>query len=194
MEEETIKPSIQKKGNIHYYFEAKSRFKRVNLICVNARKERVDNQRSFGDVASNLESKLTELENKGFPFAQVKIIDQVEEGNSMTIKYLLDSGNYFFIDKIHIKSESKIHEKTFLTMINLKVGDTYDEAKIRGIEEQLDWQLLKASQQAFEKQVPIFARRGLADCTPARKRRRANFRRRWFHRARPTNRRMRQRR
>ncbi|MBK6526899.1 MAG: hypothetical protein IPG07_15905 [Crocinitomicaceae bacterium] len=53
----------------------------------------------------------------------------------MLLTYQIDSGLFFTIDKITIKSKSKFHEQTILNLTALKVGEPYNESKIRAIDQ-----------------------------------------------------------
>lgn len=131
----SIKDSLVKGSNLHYYLESQHRFKRIELNCVNARKRDMDHDKNIRSMANTLDERITSLENKGFPFSTLRIVKQEEKDDRMYIDYVLDSGEYVYLDKIHIKSESKIHEKTVLNLINIKVSDAYNERKIKDIRE-----------------------------------------------------------
>ena len=73
------------------------------------------------------------MENSGFPFAKIKVVNQNIEGKKLILNYKIDSGEVVIIDKIHIKSEDPFNEKTILNFINLKVGMPYNESKIKAI-------------------------------------------------------------
>ena len=80
-----------------------------------------------------MNDEITDLENAGFPFACIKIDEQIEHKNKLTLNYHIDSGAYFIIDKINIKSKNEFHEKTVLNILGIRAGDPYNEEKIRAI-------------------------------------------------------------
>ena len=129
----TFKDSLIKGQSIHYYLDYRHRFSHIELYCENCPKPKPFSERNFTNTALALNRIITDLENKGFPFARISIKEQSEEKSKMTLH--IDSGAYFHIDKIHIKSTDNIHERTFLTAINSKEGDAYNEGRIRAIEE-----------------------------------------------------------
>lgn len=133
-----LKDSLRKKSTLHLYYNFTHHFKKVKLNCLNCRREDLEAEKNYANAARTLDEKLTELENRGFPFASVKIAQQEEKDETLTLSYVIDSGMYFFIDKIHIKSEDKIHDKTLLTLVNIKEGDHYNERRIRNVREILD--------------------------------------------------------
>ncbi|MBN4077657.1 hypothetical protein JYT25_00750, partial [bacterium AH-315-C20] len=133
-----IQDSTAKGNNIHYRLKASHRFSKIKLNCVNARKEDLDREKNMQSLARNLNDRITGLENKGYPFSSIQIVSQEEDENKLKVNYRIDSGDYVYIDKIHIKSEDKVHEKTLLNLINLKISDAYNEAKIRDVEEILN--------------------------------------------------------
>ena len=134
-----LKDSVNKgKSTTHYYMAAHHRFDKLFLNCLNARKNQTDREKSFLSLSQNLDDLIEDLENSGYPFAQIKIVDQKEENDQLVIEYVIDSADYYYIDKIHVKSEDKIHEKTLLNLLNIKVSDAYNEGKIRDIEDILN--------------------------------------------------------
>ncbi len=125
------KDTVVKKNAIHYYFGFENHFKKVKLIETGGRKDHIVIQKNIPRTISEINDRLINLENNGFPFARIKIIEQIEDDKTLELKYEIDSGDYFIIDKIHIKSKADFHEKTILSIIGLKPGDPYNEEKIR---------------------------------------------------------------
>ncbi|MDA7804177.1 hypothetical protein N8987_06340, partial [Crocinitomix sp.] len=129
------KDTVIKNNNKHFYFEAESQFKKVELVDLDKIKNQFYIERDIYGAVNSINDRLIDLENTGFPFAQVNIVEQEEIENRLILNYKIDSGEFFIIDKINIKSKSDFHEKTVLSMIGLKVGDPYNEGKIRKLEE-----------------------------------------------------------
>ncbi len=125
--------TIIKKNSIHYYFDYQTQFEKVILIQDGQKKRSISIQKNLQLGAKELNDQLVNLENSGFPFAQIWILDQVEKVNRLELTYKIDSGAYFVIDKIHLKSQADFHEKTMLNLIGLKPGEAYNEGKIRSI-------------------------------------------------------------
>ncbi len=125
--------TIYKGNGTHFYFAADSKFDKINLINGDKKKNNSTKNRNYSDLSKSINAQLLFLENNGYPFAQVEITDQQEEDNTLTLTYHIDSGNAYIINKIHIKSEKKIHDKTILNIIGIKPGDIYNEKKIANI-------------------------------------------------------------
>ena len=127
--------STKKNNGTHYYYGYEKKFKNITLVTTSGKRQRTKYSRSkdFYGVVDNLEKVVSHLENNGFPFAQILITDQKEEGDNLELTYKVDSGDYFIIDKIHLKSKDKFHEKTLLNLIGIQVGDKYNENEISNV-------------------------------------------------------------
>ena len=124
----SLQGTIYKKKQVHYWLTYKTKFKKVVLV----------NKDSYltttlSDTRSSINKQLIRLEDDGFPFAAINIVSQEIEGKKLVLEFKIDSGKMVLIDKIHIKSEDDFSEKTILNLINLKVGERYNESKIRAI-------------------------------------------------------------
>ncbi len=125
--------TLVKKNTTHYYFDYTNVFKKIILIPEGRKEKHISSEKNFYRGASELNSQLVDLENNGYPFAQLRITDQKEKEDRLELTYSIDSGTYYTIDKIHLKSQSDFHTKTVLNLIGIKVGDVYNESKIRVI-------------------------------------------------------------
>lgn len=125
--------TIVKKNAIHYYFNYEKRFKKIKLVETGGKKERTVIQRDIPGAIQEINNRLVQLENSGFPFANLKILNQTENNELLELQYKIDSGAYFIIDKVHVKSKSEFHEKTILSIMGIKPGDVYNEQKIRNL-------------------------------------------------------------
>lgn len=131
----SIKDSVLDNNKLHYYLNFEKYFKHVIL--------KNQSKKSVTDLAQTpyqINKQLIQLENSGFPFAKISIIKQSEEHNKLVLDYKIDSGKYFIIDKIHIKSQDKFNKKTIINLINLSAGEAYNESKLKQIDA-----ILKAS-------------------------------------------------
>jgi len=124
--------SLVKKGINHYYFSAEKQFSKTILVQEN-RAKKAQGSKSIEQTQEIVLQKLKDLENHGFPFAQLIFTDQKEENEKLLLTYKIDSGEFYTIDKIVVKSEDKIHLKTFLNLINIREGDVYNHSKITNI-------------------------------------------------------------
>lgn len=130
-----LKDSLEKNSGTHYYYQYNRKFKHITLVTTSGKRNKVKYSRNkdlYGAVG-NLEKVISSLENNGFPFAQIIITEQREEDDNLVLTYKIDSGDYFIIDKIHLKSKNKFHEKTILNLIGIQVGDKYNENEISNI-------------------------------------------------------------
>lgn len=123
-----LQDTTYKKKKVNYRLNYKTKYKKVVLL----------NSDSYftttlSKTYSVIDKELVSLENSGFPFAKIKVLNQKIEGKKLILEYKIDSGKVVIIDKVHIKSEDKFNEKTILNMLNLKVGEVYNESKIKGI-------------------------------------------------------------
>lgn len=145
----SARDTVIKKNSIHYYFDYQTHFNKVTLIPEGLKKKHISVQKNLLLGANEINNQLSNLENTGFPFAQIRIIDQVEKVNHLELTYKIDSGAYFIIEKIHLKSQTDFHEKTMLNLIGMKPGEAYNEAKIRSI-----WTIFMNSDTYFSPRSP----------------------------------------
>lgn len=131
----TFRDSVEKNNGTHYYYSYTRKFKYITLETISGRKKKVKSSRTKDYLAAlrTLNKEINTLENNGFPFAQIKITEQIESKDRIKLHYKIDSGEYFIIDKIHLKSQQPFHEKTVLNLIGMQVGEEYDESKISNI-------------------------------------------------------------
>ncbi|MBI3135213.1 MAG: hypothetical protein HYZ14_11115 [Bacteroidetes bacterium] len=132
----SITDSVVKSEVTHYYFSYTGHFEKIILIRQRQHDTEKIKPQAHNDYTATLKSinkQIILLENSGFPFAAVRITDQQEEKNKLTLTYQIDSGQFFIIDKITIKSKEKFHEPTLLNIINLEAGEIYNESKIAAI-------------------------------------------------------------
>jgi outer membrane protein assembly factor BamA len=125
----SVKDSLLDNNKLHYYLNFEEYFKHVIL--------KNKNKKTVTDLAQtpyHINKQLIQLENSGFPFAKIRITKQSIENNKLVIDYKIDSGAYFIIDKIHIKSQNKFNKKTILNLINLSVGEAYNESKLKQVD------------------------------------------------------------
>jgi outer membrane protein assembly factor BamA len=131
----SLQDSLIKSGRTHYYYAYQKKFKTITLETTTGKKQRTKSNRTkdFTSVLRALEKEVSTLENNGYPFASIRITEQIEKGESLILKYKIDSGDYFLIDKIHLKSQDKFHEKTLMNLIGIQLGEKYNEDKISNI-------------------------------------------------------------
>lgn len=130
-----LKDSVVKNNGTHYYYSYSHKFSKVVLETTFGKKQKIKSNRTkdFVNAVTTLDESIKQLENNGYPFAKINFIEQIEDGDKLTLKYEIDSGDFFFIDKIHLKSQDKFHDKTIFNLIDLHVGEKYNEKKLANI-------------------------------------------------------------
>jgi hypothetical protein len=146
----TVWDTTYKKKQIHYWLTYQTKFKKVVLVNAN-RNIKTD----LSETYLSINKQLVSLENSGFPFAKLKIINQKIDRKNLVLNYRIDSGEVVIIDKVHIKSKDEFNEKTILNLLNLKVGERYNESKIRAITPLLEsssiYKTIRSSELIFKK-------------------------------------------
>ncbi|MEO9533360.1 MAG: ShlB/FhaC/HecB family hemolysin secretion/activation protein [Crocinitomicaceae bacterium] len=152
--------TVYKNNGTHYYYSFEEQFEKIISQNIDEPARKSKRSKSYQNLSTVLNQKLTSLENSGFPFAAIKIVNSEESENTLTLDYKIDSGQFFIIDQINIKSSKKFHEKTILNLIGLQTGDTYNENEIKNIKD-----LLSASKlYALNRPVQVlFKANGKAD-------------------------------
>jgi len=133
----TLRDSVIKNTAIHYYYSFTHRFEKIILTEKSdsiTPKPKSVTSKDYLSALRNINKQIVFLENNGYPFAALKIIEQTEDKNKLFLTYKIDSGAFFIIDKITIKSKDKFHEATLLNLINLTPGEIYNESKIVAVE------------------------------------------------------------
>jgi outer membrane protein assembly factor BamA len=128
-----LKDSTFKSNGDHYYFSYTNKFSKINYVNQNKPKNNIKRTSDFIGLSKGINEEIQTLEDKGFPFAQIEIVDQKETEKELTLSYKIDSGGFYSINDIIIKSEDKFHDKTILNLIGINVGDVYSESKITSI-------------------------------------------------------------
>jgi outer membrane protein assembly factor BamA len=80
------------------------------------------------------ESILKYCENKGYPFARVKLDSLVLDSTVLSASIFLDKNRLVKIDSVLVKGTTKTHPHYFQHYLGLKPGDLYNESLIRGSE------------------------------------------------------------
>ena len=153
--------SVQKNNGTHYNYDYSSKFKNITLRTKVGEKQKTKSSRNkdFNSTLQAIDKEITQLENNGYPFARIEFTGQDGSDERLILDYEIDSGDFFIIDKIHIKSQQKFHEKTVLNLISLQLGDKYNEEKISSIGD-----LLSASKlYSLSRSVEVLFRAGKAE-------------------------------
>ena len=122
--------SIQKKDNWHYFLDYQKRFKKVVLTH---RGKSIPT--SLVKTPDQINAFLIDLENSGFPFAEIVFTEQNITDQKLELSYQIDSGQFTSIRKIIIKSPDKFHQNTIENLIHINSGEPYNESKVQAISE-----------------------------------------------------------
>ena len=115
------------KNKWHYTFKCAKKFKSVKLID----SKQDDINTNIPKTLSKINDIIINLENTGFPFAQVMITNQTENKQTLELNYKIDSGQFYIIKKIILKSSDEFRKQTILNLIGLKEGEVYNEKKLK---------------------------------------------------------------
>lgn len=75
--------------------------------------------------------------SNGYPFSKVSLTNIQLEGTNLKANLILDKGQYFNINKIHIKGDSSISAIFISSLIDIKEGDLFDESKLETISKKI---------------------------------------------------------
>ena len=89
-------------------------------------------------LSNYLKEKTEKYVNSGYPFAQI-ILDSTSI-DSLTIKATLNisKGNYYVLNKIHVKGDSSISLNTVQSIIGISIGDPYIEDEVIRIDQRIE--------------------------------------------------------
>lgn len=76
--------------------------------------------------------------NNGYPFVSMQLIEHEMVDENASCKLKIDRGNEYFWSKIHVKGDSTISEKFISNIIEIKIGELFDESKINKIKTRID--------------------------------------------------------
>ncbi len=93
---------------------------------------------SSEDISETHESILEYLENNGYPFAQVGLINLNINETEPEADLRISKGEKINWTKIHIKGEPKISEKYITTYLGIKEGGEYSERNFKQIRQKIN--------------------------------------------------------
>ena len=85
-----------------------------------------------------IEDLLLNLENKGYPFAQIKAESLTEKKSDITLNLMLSKGPLFLFDTIQIEGNAKVKKKFLEAYLGLKSGNPYNETAYAKANEKLN--------------------------------------------------------
>ena len=89
-------------------------------------------------LSNYLKEKTEKYVNSGYPFAQI-VLDSTSV-DSLTIKATLtiSKGNYYVLNKIHVKGDSSISLNTVQSIIGISIGEPYIEDEVVRIDQRIE--------------------------------------------------------
>ncbi len=89
-------------------------------------------------INMNADMAITELENRGFPFASLQLESlTMDKERNADVTFLLNTGPRMVLDSIIIASSGKVPERYVRSYLNMRKGDLYNEEKMLGLQRQL---------------------------------------------------------
>ena len=93
---------------------------------------------SLNEFKAFNESVIKTFENNGYPFVQIKYINnQITDNNEVSAELHIDKGPFVQFTKIHVKGPGKIHPKFVYTHIQIKPNQAYDEEALSKISKRI---------------------------------------------------------
>lgn len=89
------------------------------------------------EITSQLKKILRHLENNGFPFAKVQLINTQIDDVLLIADLSINKGPYIEFVKINLKGEPKVSQKFLENYIRIKTGDLYAEEKLEYITQRI---------------------------------------------------------
>lgn len=82
------------------------------------------------EIGKLMELVLKTYVNNGYPFARVNLSEFTFEGSASTAKLIVEKGLYLTISDIHLKGDSAVSSRYISSLIDLKIGDPFNEEKL----------------------------------------------------------------
>lgn len=90
------------------------------------------------ELSSALKKILNCYLNNGYPFATIELIGHEMNGINAEAYLAVNKGKEYIWSEIHIKGDSTISPKFISNIIEVKIGDLFDESKITKIKSRID--------------------------------------------------------
>ncbi len=126
--------------------------KRYSYLQLNTSKETIDFIKKNSHLSEKILTKssvnptelsrllkqiLLSLNSKGYPFAQCYLENLTETTHELTADLTIQKGALFQLSEIHVKGDSAISTSFISTLIDLKIGELYDETKLAEISKKI---------------------------------------------------------
>jgi outer membrane protein assembly factor BamA len=126
--------------------------KRYSYLQLNTSKETIDFIKKNSHLSEKILTKssvnptelsrllkqiLLSLNSNGYPFAQCYLENLTETTHELTADLTIQKGALFQLSEIHVKGDSAISTSFISTLIDLKIGELYDETKLAEISKKI---------------------------------------------------------
>ena len=126
--------------------------KRYSYLQLNTSKETIDFIKKNSHLSEKILTKssvnptelsrllkqiLLSLNSNGYPFAQCYLENLTETTNELSADLTIQKGALFQLSEMHVKGDSAISTSFISTLIDLKIGELYDETKLAEISKKI---------------------------------------------------------
>ena len=126
--------------------------KRYSYLQLNTSKETIDFIKKNSHLSEKILTKssvnptelsrllkqiLLSLNSNGYPFAQCYLENLTETTHELTADLTIQKGALFQLSEMHVKGDSAISTSFISTLIDLKIGELYDETKLAEISKKI---------------------------------------------------------
>lgn len=84
----------------------------------------------YRQVARMMESIISESENRGYPFAAVRLDSLERSGNALRASLHLDEGPYISFDSIRVTGDSRIKPKFLSDFLQISYGEPFSQKRV----------------------------------------------------------------
>lgn len=146
----SIDTLIFKEKSVHVHFELGEKFGKMSVLMDPedirfVRKNTSLNEKFLSQIPFNpieLSSALKKIQNcylnNGYPFVSMSLQEHSMSGTNAKATLVIDKGEEYIWSQIHVKGDSTISPKFISNIIEIKVGDLYDESKISRIRTRIE--------------------------------------------------------
>jgi outer membrane protein assembly factor BamA len=92
---------------------------------------------SWTTVRTEIDATLTEFENHGYPFAQVRFEDLHTDSAEISVSLELVPGPLVLIDSLIVKSDDKVNSRYLQAHLGIRKNDLYNESQILSISKRI---------------------------------------------------------
>ena len=127
-------------GKRYSYLQLNTSKETIDFIKKNSRlSEKILTKSSVNptELSRLLKQILLSLNSNGYPFAQCYLENLTETTHELTADLTIQKGALFQLSEMHVKGDSAISTSFISTLIDLKIGELYDETKLAEISKKI---------------------------------------------------------